>query len=129
LKDLKKTIQNLYVIDYDRLLNECFDTHFNDKNGTITKSWMKVHGTALIDNELLSKSKYFIGNIFSTFSNIVFIKRDHSSSFLQTRFQYFIENFLLYWLALGIFITSFAIYRIIKVTCYRNKHTHYTRIV
>lgn len=101
IKNLKQNNveRNIYAINYDYLFSECIPENSTDI------LWMKVHGSMFIDSELLSKSYYFFGNIFSTFSNIVYIKRKENSSFFRSN--------VLYWLFIITFILImvFFLYR------------------
>lgn len=114
----KNKERNIYLIDYEKLLNDCYT------NGTFSKEFMRVHSLALIDSQLLAKSHIFIGNMFSTFSNIVAIKRSNNTYFMQTTSQYILAQYLFYWVALGLVI----IFMVITIAIRKLKRAEYTSI-
>ncbi|KAI9298299.1 hypothetical protein K502DRAFT_354300 [Neoconidiobolus thromboides FSU 785] len=95
ISNLKSKYSKLYLINYDKLLNQCFN-----ETKEFDQKWMKVHGLAIIDNELLANTGQFIGNLFSTFSDIVAIKRENNSYFVQNTHQYLLEHYLFLWVFL-----------------------------
>jgi hypothetical protein len=116
IKDLNET-GKIYMLNYTQIIDEC--RQFN-KNSNYDE-WMKAHGVALLDSEILSRTHTFIGNIFSTFSNVVAIKRKERSYFLQTTFQYIVERFLFLWIALlllSLLAIPYAIYKMTRTKRY-----------
>ncbi|KXN68674.1 hypothetical protein CONCODRAFT_8998 [Conidiobolus coronatus NRRL 28638] len=93
IKQLKNSAinTNIYMLNYTEIINECLDDKSKD-----SMLWMNAHG-----------------NIFSTFSNIVAIKRKNNSYFVQTTFQYIIEEYLFVWLSLPVILgLSAIVYRV-----------------
>ncbi|KAL7746717.1 hypothetical protein RI367_007879 [Sorochytrium milnesiophthora] len=98
LRDLRQAYPVVHTVNYTALLAQC------SAPGILSPEWMRAHGVPILESELMVRSKVFIGNAFSTFSNVIAVRRpaDASSYFVQTTPQYLAHHFLWMWIALDL---------------------------
>lgn len=75
--------------------------------------------TALIENELLTRTHSFLGSFFSTFSLVVAIRREvHRTYFIQTIGQYILYHYIIL-IIIGCLLIILIILVLLRILCKR----------